>query len=110
MAKFNFNNKKFDLIFRGHPEDRSIERAHKCSLDQIGPTLRAGLSAIAERASSLKKDIVLVNEGMGHSVVLMTFVNKLGEIVIIVKTVIDEARRLFISKKHQGCEVIKISI
>lgn len=106
--KFNYsiNGKiySFGLVCKGHAERREIERARKCSFDQIGQTIRSGLAAVVTN-STTGKDLILVNEDKGHTVVLN--LQKVKETFIMtVKTVIDEGKNLWISKKHRDSSII----
>ena len=81
---------RFGLFCQGHPEDRSQERGPKCSWDLIEETIRLGLPDVV-RVATLNKDLVLVNEELGHSVVLkLRFQN--NTFIMIVKTVINEGK------------------
>ena len=103
---------KFGLFCKGHPEDRSQERGPKCSWDLIGETIRVGLPQVVwvatenkKRSDKDQKDLILVNEALGHSVVLKLQIEK-KTFVMIVKTVIDEGKNLWVSKENAKRSVI----
>lgn len=95
---------KFGVFCQGHPEERSQERGPKCSWDLIGETIRAGLPDVV-RVATLNKDLILVNEKSGHSVVLKLRSQK-NTFIMIVKTVINEGKNLWVSKKNAQRSVI----
>lgn len=100
---------KFGLFCKGHPEDRSQERGPKCSWDLIGETIRAGLSDVV-RVATLNKDLILVNEELGHSVVLKLRLQN-NAFIMIVKTVINEGKNLWVSKKNaQRSVIVRVNV
>ena len=119
MMKFNFDVegkiRSFGLVCTDHSKDREIERARVCSFDKIGQTIRRGLPTVVrvatenkKRSNKDQKDLILINESLGHSVVLKIQI-KNNCFVMIVKTVIDEARNLWVSKKHSEIsEVVRV--
>ena len=108
MKYFNYpvNGKihKFGLFCQGHPEVRSKERGPKCSWDMIGETILAGLPDVV-RVATLNKDLILVNEELGHSVVLKLRLQN-NVFVMIVKTIINEGKNLWVSKNNAQRSVI----
>lgn len=94
----------FGLFCQGHPEERAQERGPKCSWALIGETIRAGLPDVV-RVATLNKDLILINEKLGHSVVLKLRLEK-NVFVMIVKTVINEGKNLWVSKKNAQRSVI----
>lgn len=118
MLKVNYtlNGKKytFGLIVKGHPEDRELERARKCSFELIGPTIFKALGDVVRIATSNKehnehKEVLIVNEDEGHSVVLIPQLKEKSFVIMTVKTVIDKGKGIFVSKKHKDItEVVKV--
>lgn len=66
---------KFVLVYREHADQRQLERARKCSFDQMGGTIVLALHEVVRVATSNKKNredrILLVrNLAMDHSIAM----------------------------------------